>query len=181
MEVARGKHLAFKIPGSKRFVRCSSLGENYSDEAIAECISGKQIVAPKGERATPMLIDIQTKMQQANSPGYKRWASMFNLKEMEKTLNYLQGHGLLAYADLESACDATVQRYYELAGRTKANSERMKEISELQNTLGHIIRPVKSMPSIANCRRKSKNNFMPNTPAPLFRARQRSGILTAWG
>ena len=137
VEVKRGKHLAFKIPGGKRFVRCSSLGENYSEEAIVERISGKRIVAPKEKQAAPnLLIDIQAKLQQAHSPGYERWASVFNLKEMAKTLNYLQGHGLLAYADLERACNATVRKYHEFADRTKANSERMKEISELQKHIG---------------------------------------------
>ena len=137
IEVKRGKHLAFKIPGGKKFVRCSSLGEDYSEAAILERISGKRIVPPKAERTAPnLLLDIQAKMQQARSPGYERWASVFNLKEMAKTLNYLQGHGLLKYADLEAACDAAVQKYHDISDRTKANSERMKEISELQKHIG---------------------------------------------
>ena len=137
VEVKRGKHLAFKIPGGKKFIRCSSLGEDYSEEAIVARISGKRIVAPKGERRAPnLLIDIQWKMRQARSPGYERWASVFNLKEMAKTVNYLQGYGLLKYADLESACDTAVRKYHEFANHTKANSERMKEISELQKHIG---------------------------------------------
>ena len=131
VEVKQGKHLAFKVPGGTKFIRCSSLGEDYTENAIMERISGKRVVAPKGERTVPnLLIDIQSKMQQARSPGYERWASVFNLKEMAKTLNFLQEHGLLAYGDLESACDVAVQKYREFADRTKANSERMKEIDE---------------------------------------------------
>ena len=45
VEVKRGKHLAFKIPGGKRFVRCDSLSEDYTEAAIVERISGKRIVA----------------------------------------------------------------------------------------------------------------------------------------
>ena len=41
VEVKRGKHLAFKIPGGKKFLRCSSPGEDYSETAILERISGK--------------------------------------------------------------------------------------------------------------------------------------------
>ncbi len=137
IEVKRGKHLAFKIPGGKKFVRCSSLGEDYSEAAILERISGERIVPPKAERTAPnLLLDIQAKMQQARSPGYERWASVFNLKEMAKTLNYLQGHGLMKYADLESTCETAVQKYHEIADRTKTNRERMKEISELQKHIG---------------------------------------------
>ena len=140
VEIKRGKHLAFKSPGGKRFVRCDSLSEDYSEAAILERISGKRIVAKKAEARAPdkpnLLIDIQAKLQQAHSPGFERWASVSNLKEMAKTLNFLQEHGLTAYANLESACDAAVQKYNALSDRTKANSARMKAISELQKHIG---------------------------------------------
>ena len=137
VEVKRGKHLAFKIPGGKRFVRCDSLSEDYTEVAIVERISGKRIVAPKQkEPARSLLLDIQAKLQQAHSPGFERWASVFNLKEMAKTMNYLREHGLLAYPDLEAACDAAVQKYHSLSDHTKANSARMREIAELQGHIG---------------------------------------------
>lgn len=137
VEVKRGKHLSFKIPGGKKFVRCSSLGEGCSEGAIIERISGKRIVSPKAEQTAPnLLIDIQTKLQQAHSPGYERWASVFNAKEMTKMLNYLTEHRLLAYGDLEAACDAAVQKYHEFSDRTKANSAQMQETSELQKHIG---------------------------------------------
>lgn len=137
VEVKRGKHLAFKIPGGKKFIRCSSLGEDYTEAAILERISGKRVITPVQKQVAPnLLIDIQAKLQQARSPGYERWASVFNLKEMAKTVSYLQEHGLMAYADLESACDAAAQKYHDLADRTKANSARMEEISALQRHIG---------------------------------------------
>ncbi|RKJ39739.1 relaxase [Acutalibacter sp. 1XD8-33] len=137
VEVKRGKHLAFKIPGGKKFIRCSSLGEDYTEAAILERISGKRVITPVQKQVAPnLLIDIQSKMQQARFPGYERWASVFNLKEMAKTLSFLQEHDLLAYADLEAACDAAAQKYHDLADRTKANSARMEEISALQRHIG---------------------------------------------
>ena len=137
VEVKQGKHLAFKIPGGKRFVRCSSLSKDYSETAILERIAGKHSVSPEQKRTAPnLLIDIQAKMQQAHSPGFVRWAGLFNLKEMAKTLSFLQEHDLLAYPDLESACDVAVQKYNDLSDRTKANSARMKEIAELQKQIG---------------------------------------------
>ena len=137
VEIKRGKHLAFKIPGGKRFVRCDSLSEDYTEAAIIERISGKRIVAPKQKEPAPsLLIDIQAKLQQAHSPGFERWASVFNLKEMAKTMNYLTEHGLLDYPDLEVACGAAVQTYHDFSDRTKANSARMREIAELQRHIG---------------------------------------------
>ena len=137
VEVKRGKHLAFKIPGGKKFIRCSSLGEDYTEAAILERISGKRVITPVQKQVAPnLLIDIQVKLQQAHSLGFERWASVFNLKEMAKTLSFLQEHGLMSYADLVSACDAAAQKYHDLADRTKANSARMEEISALQRHIG---------------------------------------------
>lgn len=78
MEVKRGKHLAFKISGGKKFIRCSSLGKDYTEDAILERISGKWVIVPKQKQAAPnLLIDIQAKLQQAHSPGFERWDSVF--------------------------------------------------------------------------------------------------------
>ncbi len=83
-----------------------------------------------------MLIDIQTKMQQANSPGFERWAKIFNLKEMARTVIYLQENGLTDLGELERACDAAVQKYNDLGNQMKAAERRMKDISELQRQIG---------------------------------------------
>lgn len=140
VEVKQGKHLAFKISNGKRFLRCDSLGVDYSETAIMERISGKRIVTPRAKAAVKskpnLLIDIQSKMQQANSPGFERWAKIFNLKEMAKTVMYLQENNLTDLGELEKACDAAVQNSNDLADRTKAASARMKDISELQKHIG---------------------------------------------
>lgn len=140
VEVKQGKHLAFKISNGKRFLRCDSLGVDYSETAIMERISGKRIVTPRAKAAVKskpnLLIDIQSKMQQANSPGFERWAKIFNLKEMAKTVMYLQENNLTDLGKLEKACDAAVQNFNDLADRTKAASARMKDISELQKHIG---------------------------------------------
>ena len=139
-EVKRGKHLAFKIPNGKRFVRSDSLGDDYTEAAIMERISGKRIVAPKAKAAVKskpnLLIDIQTKMQQVNSPGFKRWAKIFNLKEMARTVIYLQENGLTDLGELERACDAAVQKFNDLGDQMKVAERRMKDISELQRQIG---------------------------------------------
>ena len=140
VEVKQGKHLAFKIPNGKRFVRCDSLGADYSETAIMERISGKRIVVPRVKAAVKskpnLLIDIQAKMQQANSPGFERWAKIFNLKEMAKTVIYLQENNLTDLGELEKACDEAVQKFNDLGNQMKAAEQRMKDISELQRRIG---------------------------------------------
>ena len=140
VEIKQGKHLAFKIPNSKRFIRCDSLGDDYTEAAIMERISGNRIVSPKAKAAAPtkpnMLIDIQARMQQAHSPGFERWAKTFNLKEMAKTLIYLEEKGLTDFRELEKACDAVSQKFSDLSDQIKAAEKRMKDISELQRHIG---------------------------------------------
>ena len=140
VEIKRSEHLAFKIPNGKRFVRCNSLGADYSETAIMEHISGKRIVAPRTKAAVNskpnLLIDIQAKMQQIHSPGFERWAKIFNLKEMAKTVMYLQENNLTDLGELEKACDVAVQKFNDLSDQSKAASARMKDISELQKHIG---------------------------------------------
>ena len=139
-EIKQGKHLAFKIPSGKRFIRCDSLGADYSEAAILERISGKRTVASKAKTAAQskpnLLIDIQAKMKQANSPGFEHWAKIFNLKEMAKTVMYLQENGLTDFGELEKACDAATQKFNNISDRSKAAEQRMKGISELQRHIG---------------------------------------------
>ena len=163
LEIKRGKHLAFKIPNGKRFVRCDSLGDDYTEAAIMERISGKRIVAPKAKAAVKskpnLLIDIQTKMQQVNSPGFERWAKIFNLKEMARTVIYLQENGLTDLGELERACDAAVQKFNDLGDQMKVAERRMKDISELQRQIGTY---GKTREIYAQCRKltgRKRENF----------------------
>ena len=83
-----------------------------------------------------MLIDIQARMQKINSPGFEHWAKIFNLKEMAKTVIYLQEKGLTDFGELEKACDAAAQKFNDLGDQMKAAEQRMKDISELQRHIG---------------------------------------------
>ena len=42
------------------------------------------------EQPFQLLVDIQGKMAEGKSVGYKKWATKFSLKEMSKTLLFLQ-------------------------------------------------------------------------------------------
>lgn len=113
-----GKHLAFKAARQQCFIHCDSRGDGYSEDAIREWLSNKRVVAPRTKTAAiksapakpNLLIDIQAKMRQAQSPGYERWLKIFNLKEMAKTLTYLQEHGLTDYDALAEATKAATEK-----------------------------------------------------------------------
>ncbi|MCD8367236.1 MAG: relaxase/mobilization nuclease domain-containing protein [Clostridiales bacterium] len=145
VEVKTGKHLAFKIPDGKRFIRCDSLSEDYTENAIWERLEGKrtvkqrqaQKILPTKEDTRPRsLIDIQSKLTQANSPGFERWAKSYNLKEIAQTVLWMKEHSITDVEKLTVECDAAVERYHKLADKTKANEARMKEITEMQRQIG---------------------------------------------
>ena len=150
-EVKRGKHIAFKIPGGQRFIRCKSLGADYEESALLERLAGAKIVARKEILSTPspiipqptsvkdkpnILIDIQAKLQKAHSPGFEHFARIYNLKEMAKTLLFLQERGLVHYDTLSEKTDTISSSFNKRCDRIKVIEARQKEISELQKHIG---------------------------------------------
>ena len=141
----RGKSIRLKAPGQKRFVRldADSLGEDYGIDALLAVLAGEKTHTPitnNIHRADPpkvnLLVDIQAKLQAGKGAGYARWASVFNLKQMAQTMNYLTEHGLLDYADLAAKTDEAKTRCNGLLDKIKASEKRMAEIAVLKT---HII------------------------------------------
>ena len=166
VEIKQGKHLAFRIPGAKRFIRCDSLGDDYSEKAIRERIDGKLTAKEKARKPKPksketpqMLIDIQSRMQQANSPGFERWAKSFNLKEMAKTMIFLQEHNLTDLEALRKQCDETTARFHSLSDKSKANSDRMEKIAELQKHIGAYMKTREIYAEYRQLPPKKQNKF----------------------
>ena len=141
----RGKSIRLKAPGQKRFVRLDgdSLGAEYDISALLAVLAGERTHTPRTKnvhRADPpkvnLLVDIQAKLRAGKGAGYARWASVFNLKQMAQTMNYLTEHGLLDYADLVKKADGASARYNNLSVQIKAAEQRMAEIAVMKT---HII------------------------------------------
>ncbi|MCX4371031.1 MAG: relaxase/mobilization nuclease domain-containing protein [Dysosmobacter sp.] len=141
----RGKSIRLKAPGGKKFIRldADSMGEGYGVDALLEVLSGERTHVPgtkKARQPNPskvnLLVDIQAKLQAGKGAGYARWASVFNLKQMAHTLNYLTEHGLLEYAVLAARTNEATARCNGLLDQIKAAEQRMAEIAVLKS---HII------------------------------------------
>ena len=81
----------------KRFIRLSSLREGYTEADLRAYLKSegtrKRLPAKPKEHSRPdrpfnLIIDIQTKLQ-SKGAGYRRWATVYNLKQMSKTLLFL--------------------------------------------------------------------------------------------
>lgn len=112
-EVKHRTHLAVKIPQGRRFIRCDSLGDGYTEHELLKRLGCEQIVKPIAKKKAfssagkkpHLLINIEAKLQQGKGVGYEKRAKTFNLKESVKTLIYLQEHGLDDYEILSAKAD----------------------------------------------------------------------------
>ena len=147
-EVKRGKYTAVKGKGQKRFIRFRTLGTGYGEDEIKAVLEGKanhqpyQRTLPK-EQPFQLLVDIQGKMAEGKSVGYKRWATKFNLKEMSKTLLFLQKQKISSAEELRERAAAATERYHAMGDSIKAAETRLAEIAVLKT---HIINYAKTRP-----------------------------------
>ena len=149
-EIKRGKYTSVKGARQKRFIRFRTLGAGYSEEELKAVISGEAEHHPrqKQKRIVPeqkfqMLVDIQAKLAEGKSMGYARWAKRYNLKEMSKTLIFLQEHKIGSIKEMQERMDASTARYHELGDSIKASEKRLAEIAVLK---AHIINYAKTRP-----------------------------------
>ena len=142
-EIKRGKYTSVKGPRQKRFIRFKTLGEGYSKEKIQAVLAGKakhqpyQKQPPK-EQPFHLLVDIQEKMAEGKGEGYKKWAAKHNLKEMSKTLLFLQEQKIGNEDELKERTEAAVSRYHALGDSIKAAEKRMAEIAALREHIIHF-------------------------------------------
>ena len=149
-EVKRGKYTSVKGARQKRFIRFRTLGAGYSEEELKAVISGEAEHHPrqKQKRIVPeqkfqMLVDIQAKLAEGKSMGYARWAKRYNLKEMSKTLIFLQENKIGSIEEMQERVDAATARYHELGDSIKASENRLAEIAVLK---AHITNYAKTRP-----------------------------------
>ena len=147
-EVKRGKYTSVKGARQKRFIRFRTLGAGYSEDEIKAVLEGKakhqpyQKQPPK-EQPFHLLVDIQAKLSEGKGEGYARWAKCYNLKEMSKTLIFLQENKIGSIEEMQERVNAATARYHELGDSIKAAEQRMAEIAVLR---AHIVNYAKTRP-----------------------------------
>ena len=147
-EIKRGKHTSVKGTRQKRFIRFRTLGAGYSEDEIKAVIAGEaehlpHLKQPPKEQPFHLLVDIQAKLSEGKSEGYARWAKRYNLKEMSKTLIFLQENKIGSIEEMQERVDAATAHYHELGDSIKASEKRLAEIAVLK---AHIINYAKTRP-----------------------------------
>ena len=147
-EVKRGKYTSVKGARQKRFIRFRTLGAGYSEEELKAVLAGEaehrpRQKCPTSEQKFQMLVDIQAKLAEGKGAGFARWAKQHNLKEMSRTLVFLQENKIGSIEEMQERVDAATARYHELGDSIKASEKRLPEIAVLK---AHIINYAKTRP-----------------------------------
>ena len=127
-------------------IRFRTLGIGYGEDEIKAVLEGKakhhpyQKQSPK-EQPFQLLVDIQGKIAAGKNVSYKKWATKFNLKEMSKTLLFLQEQKIGSAEELRERAAAATERYHAMGDSIKAAEARLTEIAVLKT---HIINYAKT-------------------------------------
>ena len=138
-EIKRGKYISFRAPGQERFTRCKTLGESYTEEALAERINGRVILkTPKPERTgVSLLIDIENCIKAQQSAGYERWAKIENLKRAARTMVFLDQNGIARYTDLQ-------QKIAELQDGQEQTAAALKTVESRLSNMALLIKHIET-------------------------------------
>lgn len=140
-KIKNGKHLTFLHEDFKQNIRMSTLGDEYSEDAIRAIVKGQKIHQPKKHRTVwdanrpKTIIDIQAKLAAGMGEGYRRWATVENLKRMAKTKLYMDEHGFSYEAMSEKKAELFVKEK-ELSAKITEDQNRLAEINILKT---HIV------------------------------------------
>ena len=137
-EIKRGKNISIRGKEQKRFIRLSSLPENYQEKAIREFFENpagrifvKRSKQHRQESRVNLLIDVQQKLQ-TKGPGYARWAKIHNLKEMSKSLLFLREHGFETMEQLDAFISEKTERRDSLLSSVRSSEKQITEIAALR-------------------------------------------------
>lgn len=141
-EIKCGKHISVKGKNQARFIRLSSLEDGYTEADLRAHFLGKQEHKPREKRnyhtdARPfnLVIDIQSKLK-SKGAGYQRWASVYNLKQMSKTLLFLRDHKIESMEQLDQLVRQQTAKRDALLSSVQQSEKRLAEIGTLKK---HII------------------------------------------
>ena len=133
--VSEGKSVTFYKDGQKA-IKLHTLGAGYSEAELRDVIAGKATHNPRGKRErASLLVDIQAKLAAGKGGGYAQWAKVFNVKQMAKTLLYLQEQGIKSREELSTRAATACEKLSALNDRIKEIDDRIADITELRGQI----------------------------------------------
>lgn len=133
-EIKRGKYISCRASDQERYTRMKTLGADYTEEAVAARIAGgpRPSRQPKqNSKRISLLIDIQNNIKAQQSAGFKHWATIENLKQAARTMNFITEHGIGSYGELAERCDAAAAASARAKTSLRDTEQRIADLSLL--------------------------------------------------
>ena len=135
---SRGR-FSYRITDRTKPITSRKLGDDFSKEnvlaVLAENAERQKTAALRCTDPNPdtisRLIDIQAKMASGKGAGYERWAKVFNLKQLSKSLALLSEHGVHTEAELADQISRFKAESSEALSVVKDLESRIDENREL--------------------------------------------------
>lgn len=141
--ISRKGRLSLKHENQKKSIRLDSLGEGYSELELRAVLAGSRThnpfvrkKYPKRKERSTLISEIEAKLNSGKGYWYDQKLKVVKLKQMAKTLVYLEKKGFADFDALAKAASTAEERFYELKGTIRAAEARMSEIQTLRT---HII------------------------------------------
>ena len=131
---SRGQ-LSYLPAGRTKFIRARHLGDKFDKAAVLATLQAKTERKPKAQfkqDTIGKLIDIQSRMTEGKSIGYKRWLTKHNLKIMAQTVKLLQEKDLTNEDVLNQRIAELETKYHDALAVVKDSEGRMKANKELR-------------------------------------------------
>lgn len=136
-EIKQGKQIAVRKTDRKRFVRLDTLEPAYHEQNLRRRF-GEEPAEQAEERPRDfnIVLDIQQIIAKNKGANYERWAKRYNMKQVAKSLCFMQEHGIKTMAELTELCDGASRRFDELTESMKQKQAQLERISEMRT---HIV------------------------------------------
>lgn len=136
-EIKQGKQIAVRKTDRKRFVRLDTLEPAYHERNLRRRL-GEEPAEQAEERPRDfnIVLDIQQIIAKNKGANYERWAKRYNMKQVAKSLCFMQEHGIKTMAELTELCDGASRRFDELTESMKQKQAQLERISEMRT---HIV------------------------------------------
>ncbi len=132
-EIKTGKHISVRKKDQKSFIRLDSLSEGFRESDLRAIFEQDGSAVGRKENIS-LLIDVQKKMREKGT-GYARWATVFNLKQMAKTLLYLRDHNINSLDEIDAIAEKCLSKEEILLEKVKKSEKRLGEIADLRRTI----------------------------------------------
>ena len=127
--------LSYLPAGRAKFIRAKHLGDKFDKAAVLATLQANDERKPKvqfKQDTIGKLIDIQSRMTEGKSIGYKRWLTKHNLKIMAQTVKLLQEKDLTNEDVLNQRIAELETKYHDALAVVKDSEGRMKANKELR-------------------------------------------------